>query len=718
MQGYKISFFDNVKDVVPKERKLSFEEILKYFNEVSRKPFTKKDNLEAMICGSFLRPQRDSTSLTYRSIVTYDIDNYNGNIDELLNSIKDCLKNNTYIYYTTASSTKDKPRIRLMLFIDGDIKAGSYSNVTRNIAAEMFPKKLRDGIDSSSYSPMQLMFLPCMVNNDFRCSKNKGDLIDTSLYLEEKEEIKAEDDFESLSKELVIYHKSLPLDITREKVEEVLASYDCSKTSYGSWLTVCQALNHQFRGSNEGLEIFTGWSLTDNRYKTDDIIEQCRVKYYSVKGNVANPVTFASVIKLVNEINNLPSKVDENPLIYSKVKIDDFKDFRSKFTTKGVETRTILTTYQNFEKLCNHYGINISYDVITKRNQSTMFQFEDDNLLTTEVKSLMIRNNLNTQLASEYVYMMGRKNKFNSFKKILDETIWDGISRFDEFCDTVIVNPIYEDIKKIYLKKWIQQMLYLSHVDNEDRKIGRYILVFQGMQEKGKSTWVINLLPRKLRSYVCEGLALNIHDSMSVLTCISHLIVELGELEQSFRKTDIDGFKAFFGRTKEVLNMKWIPYPVTFHRTTSFIGSINDEEFLKDRTGSTRFLIIPAKGFNGYHNIDMLQLYKEIRETTDYVNFELNEDEKLTQKEHNKIFEVPDIIEEDFLDNYDLTAAKEECEYISANEVLMQLGYRKVDITHGRRMDIGRILKKHDCHKNTKTNKWLLKLKQDNRRTE
>lgn len=711
MTDYKISFFDNVKDIVPKERKLKFEEILKYFNEVATRPFTKKENLEAMICGSFSSPQRASEYLISRSIITYDIDSYQGNFDELLSLIRECFKNNTYIYYTTASSTYDKPRIRLMLFIDKDIKATDYGKITRNIAYESLPGNLKNAIDDSSYSPMQLMFLPCRVNNDFRAGKNVGDLINVDSYLEEKEEVAGEENLESLSRELVIYHKSLPLDITREKVEEVLAAYDCSKTSYHSWFTVAQALNHQFRGNTEGLEIFTRWSLSDNRYKTDDIIEECRIKYYSVKGNVANPVTFGSVIKLVNEKNKLPEKIEENKLILSKVNIDDFKDYKSKFTAKGIEIRTILTTYQNFEKLCNHYGVNISYDVITKRNQSTMFQFEDDNLLTTEVKSLMIRNSLNTQLAGEYVYMMGRKNRFNSFKKILDNTIWDGVSRFDEFCKTVIVNPMYEDIKKIYLLKWIQQMLYLSHVENEDRKIGRYILVFQGMQEKGKSTWVINLLPRNLKSYICEGLELNIRDSMNVLTCISHLIVELGELEQSFRKTDIDGFKAFFGRTKDVLNMKWIPYPVTFYRTTSFIGSINDEEFLKDRTGSTRFLIIPAKGFNGYHNIDMLQLYKEIRETTDYVNFELNDDEKISQKEHNRIFEVPDIIEEDFLDNYDLTVAKEECQYFSANEILVQLGYRKVDITHSRRMDIGRILKKHNCHKDTKTNKWLLKLK-------
>jgi putative DNA primase/helicase len=227
----------------------------------------------------------------------------------------------------------------------------------------------------------------------------------------------------------------------------------------------------------------------------------------------------------------------------------------------------------------------------------------------------------------------------------------------------------------------------------------------------GKSTWVISLLPTKLKAYVSEGLSLNVNDSMSVLSCIRHLIVELGELERSFKKTDINDFKAFFGRTKDELNIKYLPFPVSYPRTTSFIGSINDEEFLKDRTGSTRFLIIPTKNLNGYHDIDMLQLFKEIREGTDYVNFELSTDEKVIQKEHNKMFEVPDILEEGFLDHYDLDADSEVCDYYSAMQVLEQLGYRKQDINNGRRMDIGRIMRKYNCHRNSKTKKWLLKLK-------
>lgn len=723
MQGYKISFFDNVKDVVPKEKLLSFDEILSYFRIAGRRPFIKKDNLEGMICGSFLRPQRDSTSLTYRSIVTYDIDNYNGNVDELLNLVNDCLKNNTYIYYTTTSSTKDKPRIRLMLFIEGDIKAANYNSVTRNIAAEIFPKKLRDGIDSSSYSPMQLMFLPCVVNSGFRCGKNVGDLIDTSLYLEEKEEIKDEEDFESLSKELVSYHKNLPLEITRDKIDETLIAYDCNNTDYYSWFTVCQALHHQFKGGKEGLEVFTNWSLSDTRYNQDQIKRECRDKYYSLKRKTDNPVTFATIIKLVN--NKKKHNEDETRgIVHKMIEPSAFKDFKIKYSKKGEAVITgIKCTYTNFKILCREYKISIAYDVILKRNISSVNNTPvevDDNYTYGHISNLCNLNNIDRGLVREFIHMLAQDNKYNSFKFIMDNVTWDGISRFDAFCDTIEVPKPYYEVRCLYLKKWLQQMLYLSlNEDKYNRKIGRYILVFQGGQYGGKTTWVKNLLPAEYSdNYIGTGRVLDTHNDMNIYGNIKYLIVELGELEQSFKKSDINNFKAFFGRYEDTLNIKYLAHPVTFMRTTSFVASVNETSFLKDPTGSTRFFVLPVKDINGMHGLDMLQLYKEILETTDVYNFDMTKEEREIQAVGNKEFEMPDIIEEVFLDNFDVIAEKDEGDYFSAVQILEQMGYGKKDITHNRRIDIGRVLTKYKCYQNTTLRKWKLKIKQDNRRTE
>jgi predicted P-loop ATPase len=153
-------------------------------------------------------------------------------------------------------------------------------------------------------------------------------------------------------------------------------------------------------------------------------------------------------------------------------------------------------------------------------------------------------------------------------------------------------------------------------------------------------------------------------------------------------------------------------------RTTSFVASVNETSFLKDPTGSTRFFVLPVKDINGMHGLDMLQLYKEILETTDIYNFDMTKEEREIQAVGNKEFEMPDIIEEVFLDNFDVIAEKDEGDYFSAVQILEQMGYGKKDITHNRRIDIGRVLNKYKCYQNTHLRKWKLKIKQDNRRVE
>lgn len=172
---------------------------------------------------------------------------------------------------------------------------------------------------------MQLIFLPNRCNDEFKCGKNIGHIFDANEFLdghfnedvilpsnnetsEGNVKLELKDDLNSLSKELISYHKNLPLEITREKIDETLSNYNCNETDYYSWFTVCQALHHQFKGDREGLDIFINWSLTDDRYKEKEIRRECENKYYSLKKKTDNPVTFASVIKAVNEKKGLPSK--------------------------------------------------------------------------------------------------------------------------------------------------------------------------------------------------------------------------------------------------------------------------------------------------------------------------------------------------------------------------------------------------------------------------
>lgn len=719
MKKYCISFFDNCTDVIASREELSFEEILNYFTKSLNKPFIGKEKLEAMVGGSFKDNRRSAENLISRSILTFDLDGYEEDFDSLKNEIENSLGNYSYIYYTTSSSTLIKPRARILLFIDKDVDKDSYGNLGRKIAAKLFSHKLLRSIsDESSFTPSQLMYLPNKVNNEFRRGKNVKELIKVDDYIIIKEEIKKEDEE---ARELIIWSNNLPLpNVTRETVIETLGKYDCKETDYKEWFTVCQALHHQFEGSDEGLEIFTNWSLTDTRYTREHIIVVCRDKYKSVNGNKLKPVTFASVIKIVNYKKKTPStlKVD---ITYNELSIfgqDDEESFihiKYKRTKNGELTPVgIKSTFENFEVMCRRYKVVVAYDVITKRIISSINN-SDDNVLTGLMVSLMELNNMNKGNVPLYLHMLSEKNKINSFREVINNVIWDGKSRLDDFYNTLEVEENYKKLRNIYLLKWTQQMLYLALNDDEVKDIGRYLLVLKGSQNIGKTTWVLNLLPSYLRnSHIGAGRFLDTNNDMNILGNIKFLITELAELEQSFKKTDINGFKAFFGRPDDTLNIKYLARPVTFKRTTSFIASINDDSFLKDITGSTRFMVIPVKKINRLENIDILQVYKELLETTDISNFQLTDEETSLQETLNKEFEMPDIIEEAFIDNFDVEVDPEYADYYSAVQILEQLGYRKTDINYNRRVAIGRVLNKYKCYQNSKTRKWKLKLKEKN----
>jgi hypothetical protein len=711
---YKISFFENCYSKIADEKELSFDEILEYFRTAAHKKFVAKDQLEAMICGALVKGERTAESLICRSIITYDIDYFKGDYDLLINYINICLKNNTYIVYTTVSSVFNNPKIRLLLFVNQNITPSQYSSVSFNLAKTLFKelfsdefyrkenKSIDSAIDKSSYSAMQLMYLP-NARDGFKSYKNVGDVIDITIYL--NLDVKSET---TELQEFIKTARNMPLNISNERVKAVLHEYNVEDTDRDSWLKVCQGLHHQYNGLEKGYKLFLDWSLKDSRFSEDEIRSETKTAYYSLKLNKSNPITFASTIAFVNDKKKLPAKIE----VKNKdlpVHIDYSHFVHTKENKKG-EVTGIKSTYENFEIMCKHYKIEVAYDKIGKDKINSLDQ--DNNSFLTTIKSLIILNNMDKSVACDYVNKLAATNSKNVFKAAIDNVMWDGISRLEAFYNTIDVDKDFVKTRNLYLLKWCQQMLYQS-LSEGNKKIARNILVLKGKQSIGKSTWVKSLLPPSLQKYIGQGMTLNTNDTMSKYAVLKNLIVELAELEQSFKKTDINQFKSFFGVTEDILNMKYVAEPITFERTTSFIGTINDDNFLKDRSGSTRFLVLPVNKLNGFHKVDMLQVYKEILETTDYCNFELSEEEQLTQQMINEEFEQPNLLEEIFLDNFVLKF-EEGGEYMNCSQMLQQLNLCVRDFTYSRKADIRHIIEKHGFKYRKDLKKWLVKIKNHN----
>lgn len=105
----------------------------------------------------------------------------------------------------------------------------------------------------------------------------------------------------------------------------------------------------------------------------------------------------------------------------------------------------------------------------------------------------------------------------------------------------------------------------------------------------------------------------------SLLTAVSHWIVEIGELDSSLKK-DVARLKGFITSDRDKIRRPYARSDSEFQRRTVFCASVNDHAFLVDATGNTRFWTIPVTRIDHTHRIDMQQLFAQI--AVDYHNGE------------------------------------------------------------------------------------------------
>lgn len=115
-----------------------------------------------------------------------------------------------------------------------------------------------------------------------------------------------------------------------------------------------------------------------------------------------------------------------------------------------------------------------------------------------------------------------------------------------------------------------------------------YCIVLQGKQGIGKST-----LLRKLGG-AWFGELDSIQDDDVVERIQGLWIIELPEM-QATKKADIEYMKAFVSRQEDRMRLKYGRRTEVFPRQCVLAATTNDAEFLRDQTGSRRFLILECK---------------------------------------------------------------------------------------------------------------------------
>jgi predicted P-loop ATPase len=172
-------------------------------------------------------------------------------------------------------------------------------------------------------------------------------------------------------------------------------------------------------------------------------------------------------------------------------------------------------------------------------------------------------------------------NVFHPIRDYLDSLEWDGVSRVDDWLTTYLGATGPSEYLKAVGRKTLCAMI--ARVFQPGCKFD-HVLILQGETGIRKSTAVRVLASDEWFS----DTTFDIRDKDAVMNITSAWVIELGELS-SMKKADVDHLKEFISRTTDRIRVPYGKRIEMFPRQCVFIGTTNNEEFLKDPTGNRRY---------------------------------------------------------------------------------------------------------------------------------
>lgn len=358
----------------------------------------------------------------------------------------------------------------------------------------------------------------------------------------------------------------------------------------------------------------------------------------------------------------------ESPIVDGEVE-RSFPDVR--------ENGTKLGTIANIQELLRRENITARYNVISKQEELSIpdraYSLDNkSNASLAWIRSRCAYHGIPAQNLAAFITEISDQNQYNPVAAWIDGVPWDGESRLQAFCDTIISPD--KVLKEILIKRWLISAIAAIYEPNGVSAHG--VLVLQGPQYIGKTQWFKSLVPAEL-DVTADGMTLRPDDKDSVFQVISKWIVELGELDATFSRADISQLKAFITKNQDVIRRPYSIKESNYARRTVFFGSVNEKAFLNDPTGNRRFWTIPCDSINYNHGINMQQVWAEMRGYYEAdEDWCLNLDEMNMLNRNNEKFESSDPIEERLSDEYDWFSKRDH--WMNATAVCKELGLTHV----------------------------------------
>lgn len=348
--------------------------------------------------------------------------------------------------------------------------------------------------------------------------------------------------------------------------------------------------------------------------------------------------------EIKNTINSAYSKDNESKnktiLNFSK-----YNQIEEAFSVLGYKFK-LNTVRQNIDCWINDQWVDLSEIIL--------------NDIIRAVNSIGIKakdNEIKTILFSS------SSERYDPFKDYLNNLEpWDGHDYISDLWKTLNLENEFE----IYFRKWIVLVVACM----EDLTINNpYVFTLIGPQGVGKTRWLGKLIPEKLSSYMFQGI-LDLKDKDSKITIAENLIINLDEMD-AIDRSDIARLKELITSNGYKVRAPYGKMQEYRSRRASFCASLNNMNFLMDKSGSRRFLIIELNSSVDHnHDINIDGVYAQATQIykNGYPLF-FNDEESKAIQERNEIYNSY-CLEDELLNEY-LRKPKEGevCRSMSSNDI-------------------------------------------------
>lgn len=276
-------------------------------------------------------------------------------------------------------------------------------------------------------------------------------------------------------------------------------------------------------------------------------------------------------------------------------------------------------TISNVRYMLDVCGITVRYNVIKKKLQIALpgnsgTADNADNVAAITINSLAAQNGMPIGPIADYVGVLGDRNAYNPVAEWIISKPWDGKDRMPEMYATITAREGFPvSLKEAAIYRWLLSAVAAAMVVAGFKARG--VLTLQGPQGLGKTSWVRSLVSDDvLRETVVKvDHHMDGGSKDSVLGAITHWIVEIGELDSSFKK-DIARLKGFLTADFDKVRRPYAHGESEYPRRTVFCATVNESNFLVDTTGNSRWWTIPVTHINYAHGIDMQQVFAQLAE--------------------------------------------------------------------------------------------------------